>query len=323
MKKLTVFTLIAAIILCTASCVAASESNDSSALPATAESGGEQSTDATVSGDGSAEASADDDGYVSAGTIKIRCFKVGKADATLIRTQNSVVLIDTASDDKGMDIVEYLQEKGISKIDYMIISHFDKSEVGGADTVFRLAEVGAVIQPSYVKDSSQYREYLNALETSGAEVVTLTEAMSLELDGATFYIYPANESVYAEDDDNDFSIGVTVVHGENTLLFPGDAMSARMKEIIEYNESVLGISAFTYLKVPCNGVYCEGGYGVSSEEFFNWAQPLYASISCSEKNPAEDRVVTLLESAGAKVFFTKDGNIKMTSDGESFEVVQN
>ncbi len=263
-----------------------------------------------------------DDGYVDAGEIKIRCFKVGKADATLIRTQNNVILIDTASDDKGTKIVEYLNEKGITKIDYMIVTHFDKSEVGGADSVLRLVKTENIIHPDYVKDSTQYREFINEANLSGAKITALKENMKLELDGAVFHIYPAQEATYLEDSDNNYSVGVTILHGDNSFLFPGDAMSARMKEIMEYNANTLGINEFTFLKAPSNGAYCEGTYGIDTEAFAQWAKPIYVSISCSEKNPAEEKAVQIYTNAGAKIYYTMNGNIKMTSDGESLEIVQ-
>ncbi len=263
-----------------------------------------------------------DDGYVDSGEIKIRCFKVGKADATIIRTKNHVLLIDTASDDKGTKIVEYLNEKGIEKIDYLIVTHFDKSEVGGADAILRLVKTENIIQPNYVKDSVQYREFMNEAKLSGATITTLTESMTLEFDGATFHIYPAMQSTYLEDSDNNYSIGVTIVHGENSFLFPGDAMSARMKEIMDYNTNTLGISEFTFLKAPCNGAYCEGTYGIDTQAFAEWAKPIYVSVSCSEKNPAEEKAVEIYTNAGAKIYYTMNGNIKMTSDGESLDIVQ-
>lgn len=270
----------------------------------------------------SGESSESDDGYVDVGEVKIRCFKVGKADATVIRTANHVIVIDTASDDKGAKIVEYLNEKGITKIDYLIITHFDKSEVGGADTILRLVETENIIQPNYVKDSTQYREFVNEANLSGAKITTLTDDMKLELDGATFYLYPAQQSVYLEDSDNDHSIGLTIVHGENTFLFPGDAMSARMKEIMEYNTNTLGISEFTFLKAPSNGAFCEATYGIDTAAFAAWAKPIYVSISCSEKNPATDKAIEAYTNAGAKIYYTMNGNVKMTSDGESLEIVQ-
>ncbi len=319
MRKIISMLLLLTTVLAFASCTAedGAISNDESKPAVSTEA-----SDTNAGTDSSGEQSNDDIGYVDAGEMKIRCFKAGKADATVIRTQNHVILIDTASDDKGTKIVEYLNEKGITKIDYLIISHFDKSEVGGADAVLRLVKTENIIQPNYVKDSAQYREYINEANLSGAKITTLTEAMTLELDGIKFHIYPAQQSTYIEDTDNNYSVGVSIVHGENTFLFAGDAMSARMKEVMEYNRDTLGIDAFTYLKAPCNGAYCEGTYGIDTKAFAEWAQPIYVSVSCSVKNPAEQAAVDAYEAAGAKVYYTMDGNIKMTSDGDTVEVVQ-
>ncbi len=318
MKKILSVLLVLSAILSFTACT----TEENTASTAESKELSDTNVSSSVSTDISTELSNDDIGYVDEGEMKIRCFKVGKADATVIRTRNHVVLIDTATDDKGTKIVEYLNEKGISKIDYLIISHFDKSEVGGADAVLRLVKTENIIQPDYVKDSTQYREYINEAKLSGANITSLTKPMTLELDGVQFHIYPAQQNAYLEDSDNNFSVGVTVVHGENSFLFAGDAMSARMKEIMEYNRDTLGINAFTYLKAPSNGAYCEGTYGIDTAAFAEWAKPIYVSISCSTKNPAEQAAVDAYTNAGAKVYYTMDGNIKMTSDGDTVEVVQ-
>ena len=63
------------------------------------------------------------------GTFKVICMNVGKADAIILRTQNSTVIIDTGEDDEGHEIVSYLQQQNIDTIDYLIITHFDQDHV--------------------------------------------------------------------------------------------------------------------------------------------------------------------------------------------------
>lgn len=318
--------LIVALLLCLG-LFACSESNESVSSEAegsvvdTSVSISAESPDNSTADSSADTSEADDEGYVDDGEMKLRLFKVGKSDASLIRTKDFVVLIDSSSDDHGQEILDYLAEKSITSIDYLIITHFDKSEVGGADIILKGIDVKTVIQPAYTKDSTQAREYVAALGTVDSEVITLKEEMVINCNEAEFTVYPAEKSYYAEDDDNNYSIAVNIIHGDNSFLFAGDAMSARMKEIVEFN-AAKGIEAFSFLKVPCNGVFCEGTYGLSTAEFIEAVDPIYASISCSLKNPAEDAVVDALTATGTKVFYTVDGNIKITSDGEMIEIVQ-
>ena len=324
MKKVLSLFLIALLLVSLIACggneTSSSQANESVTNESSSD-GSESNTESSADSGADGSQGSNGDGYVDEGEMKIRLFKVGKSDASLIRTKDHVILIDSSSDDHGQEILDYLAEKSIAAIDYMIITHFDKSEVGGADIILKGTEVKTVIQPAYTKDSTQAREYVAALGTVDSEVITLKEEMTINFNDVELTLYPAQKSYYAEDDDNNFSIAVNVIHGENSFLFAGDAMSARMKELVEFNQAK-GLEAFSFVKMPCNGVYCEGTYGISTTEFIEAIDPIYASISCSEKNPAEAAVIDALTAAGTKVFFTKDGNIKITSDGEMIEIVQ-
>ena len=48
----------------------------------------------------------------------------------------------------------------------MIITHFDKDHVGGADKILESVSVARVILPQYEKESKQYAQFMEALEQS-------------------------------------------------------------------------------------------------------------------------------------------------------------
>ena len=64
-------------------------------------------------------------------------FSIGKADATLIYTAESAVLIDAGEDEDAAEILRFMQRKGIDKLDAFIITHYDKDHVGGADGILK------------------------------------------------------------------------------------------------------------------------------------------------------------------------------------------
>ncbi|MBR5746568.1 MAG: MBL fold metallo-hydrolase, partial [Clostridia bacterium] len=57
---------------------------------------------------------------------------IGKADCIVMRHKGQVLLIDTGEEENLPEIESHLSSRGISKIDYLILSHFDKDHVGGA-----------------------------------------------------------------------------------------------------------------------------------------------------------------------------------------------
>ncbi|MDO4555742.1 MAG: MBL fold metallo-hydrolase, partial [Lachnospiraceae bacterium] len=63
--------------------------------------------------------------------LTVTILKVGKADAIMIQTEDKVMMIDTGEEDDKDKLAIFLKQENISKVDYLIITHFDKDHVGG------------------------------------------------------------------------------------------------------------------------------------------------------------------------------------------------
>ena len=84
-------------------------------------------------------------GAAHAQELRVDFYNVGKADAMLITTpQGQRILIDTATNAEGKKLAKRLVQEGIETIDLLIITHFDKDHVGGADQIFDKMKVGSV-----------------------------------------------------------------------------------------------------------------------------------------------------------------------------------
>ena len=261
----------------------------------------------------------------SLGTMEVFVFSTGKADAVLITTENYTVLIDTGEDKHGKMITDYLAARGITVIDYLIITHFDKDHVGGADKVIRELTVKKIIVPNYEKDSEQYSQFIREANNAGTERSVLLQKTEFTLDSAKFVLYPSMQDYYdygtsdSDDDDenavneNNFSAVVRIKHGSKNFLFAGDAKAKRLKELLS-DEEITSIK-YDFLKVPHHG-----RYNKSSADFISRISPEYAVITCSEDSPADSRLLEALEKTGAKVYLTASGNIRCTSDGRNLTV---
>ena len=246
------------------------------------------------------------------GKFKVICLNAGKADAIILRSQNSTVIIDTGEDDEGSAIVSYLKQQNIDTIDYLIITHFDQDHVGGADTVLKKLTVKNVIQSDCPKDSDDYSQYIEMLTKKNISPVTLRDMMTFTLDSVAYTIYPPKETTYVEKDSNNSSLVTSVVHGENSFLFAGDAENARIQELIAQ-----GNLEHTFLKVPYHGFY-----QTSLSELFSQVKAKYAVITSSDKLTEDDGTVKLLEAVGTKVYLTRKGEVTVTSDGKNMVVTQ-
>lgn len=242
-------------------------------------------------------------------------FKIGKADAILLMSEGKTLLVDTGEDEDGEEVLEYLSDKNINKIDVMLLSHFDKDHVGGADKIIEGIEVGTVYQPDYPKDSGQYKEYTQSVKERGINTVAPTDELSFTLGGMEIFIYPSLKDYYEEE--NDYSLAATVVHGNNRFFFTGDAESQRMEELIENEEGLEGGLAHDFLKVPHHGRQDE-----MLKDFISRVVPSVAVITCSAKNPPDEEVLEFLEESGISVYLTMNGNIYVKSNGEKITISQ-
>ena len=245
-------------------------------------------------------------------TLSVEFFDVGKADAMLITTpQGMRILIDAATNKEGKALAERFDRAGITRIDMMIITHYDKDHVGGADKLLEEFDVGTVVMPVYDKESKQHAQFEEALAaTEGVEEIRMGRAETREFEpepGLTFSVTSAHREDYGEDEENDFSLAVRLTYGSTRFFFTGDAENARQLELLAEGDVACDV-----LKVPYHG-----RFEASSQAFLTACGPQIAFITDSEDEPASTLVTGMLEAMGTQVFCAKDGGLRVTSDGET------
>lgn len=252
-------------------------------------------------------------GHGAEAAVKVTFFDVGKGDAVLIETANHCMMIDSGYDDTAEVILDYLRERETDRLDYLLLSHFDKDHVGGADRILEEVETGTVLQPDYQSDGGQYGEYMEVMRAQGKAPAVVTQTMELSLDGVEFVIYPPQKKDY-EEEDNDFSLVVRMRYGDGSFLFAGDCEKERLNELLEQREFEL---ASDVLKVPHHGRKEK-----NSREFLSAVRPGTAVITSSKEKPADEEICGILEELGTDVYFTENGTVTVCCDGEKFEVLQ-
>ena len=252
--------------------------------------------------------------------LEANILKVGQADVIMLTEDNQALVIDAGEEEDGVELVEELSKKGITQVETLIITHFDKDHVGGADVLLEKMPVNNVIMPDYVGTSTEYTDFISALEKKSEDskinVSRLTEDVSIEfgsskvlIEAPSSYEIPKGNVEY----DNDFSLITTVSHGENVLLFMGDAEKKLTREWLAKGYKV----DCDFIKMPHHGVYTS-----STLELLEATKPEYAAMCTSDKNPAEDKTLELIRGVGATALETRNGDITISSDGISIKVVQ-
>lgn len=246
------------------------------------------------------------------GKLKIYFFNAGKADSCIIYNDEFAVMIDTGEKELGEEILTYLENNNITKLDYLIITHFDKDHVGSASTIINSIEVDNVIQSNYPKESKVYNKYLSALENKGIEAVTLREDLEFSFGDIYFTINPPLEEVYSNNESNNSSLIVSLKYKNNSFLFMGDAENLRIKEYLNTNNL-----SYDFLKVPYHG-----HYQTTLDELIEVIKPKYSVITSSLEEKEDDTTLELLSNIGSKTYLTRNGSILITSDGDTINIKQ-
>lgn len=243
------------------------------------------------------------------GTIQVYYLDMGQSDCTVVISDDGSCLVFDAGDNaQGTKIQLFLQNHGVSKIDTLIVSHFDADHCGGADVLITKYDIGRVIYPSQTKDTATCRDVLDAMSYKGYKVTAPVVGTTYSLGGASYTIIAPSRDNYS--DVNDSSVGIILTYGNNRFLFTGDAEEEGEADILK-----------TGINIDCD-VFQAGHHGSrtsSSAALLDAATPEYVVISCGEGNSyGHPHAETLnnLRQRGIKVYRTDEqGTIACTSDG--------
>ena len=176
--------------------------------------------------------------------LEVVMFDVGEADSMLISTPSKKVniLIDTG---RGIDInniIIYLKSIGISKLNYLIITHGDEDHIGGALYLIDNFKVDNVIL-----NKGDYTELEVELIThlKNKNIKYTNNINKIPLLGS--YMYLLNTKKFSNENDN--SIVTYFEYQKYKFLFMGDS-SSKTEEYLINNYNLTNIS---FLKVGHHG----------------------------------------------------------------------
>lgn len=248
-------------------------------------------------------------GTIDQGNIlEVHYIDVGQGDATLIKCGEHAMLIDAGDYTKGSAVWAYLLKQNVNRLDYVIGTHLDADHIGGMDVVISKFDCGVILIPEYEKNTRSSEELFDAIKAKNYHNTLPAVGDIYQLGDASFTVLAPREEYYEKE--NNYSIGIRLVHGQNSFLFVGDAQKESEEEMIES-----GLE----LKADVLKAGHHGSSSSTSEEFLHAAAPAYAVISCGEGNDyghPHAAVLNLLRKEGIRVFRTDEqGSITAYSDG--------
>lgn len=243
--------------------------------------------------------------------FKVYFFNAGKADAILLSKNNKYILIDTGEEELSDDILRYFENNNITKLEYLIITHFDKDHVGSASTIIDNIEIGEVLQSNSPKESEYYTNYLNSLSSKNITPKTISGIYQISLNDLKITVN-GPETIYNSNESNNSSLIVSVINDENSFLFMGDAENARIKDFVSTNNST-----YDFLKVPYHGNYLK-----QLNNLLDNVKTKYGVMTCSNTEGCEAKTIEVLKSHNVNYYSTKNGSISIYSNGKDIIVKQ-
>ena len=245
--------------------------------------------------------------------LKVYFLDVGQGDCILVSAGEHHLLIDAGGEDYGTRVWKFLQDKGITELDYCIGSHFDADHIGGMDVVLQKFKCKQVMLPDYVKDTRAYDNLFNVIESKRLKVVSPEPGEKYTLGGAEFTIISPSTGTHEEE--NDYSIGIILRNGDNAFVFTGDATMQSEEQMMNLD---INLKA-DVLKAAHHG----SSYSTGSD-FLEAVSPKYIVVSCGKDNDYGHPHRSFLkraEEAGCQILRTDErGNVTFISDGRNIEL---
>lgn len=217
--------------------------------------------------------------------LKIYFIDVGQGDSTLIITPNNKkILIDgggsetnTSTYDVGEDtLVPYLLDRRISKLDFIMISHFDSDHCGGIIAVLNSIKVKNIIISKQIDENNNFKTIINIAKNKKVNIIVVKKGDVINVDNNVEIkiLYPENKLYF--DDLNNNSIVAKLIYYKFSILFTGDIEKIAENKIIQTDRENL---KSTILKVAHHGSKTS-----SIEEFLLYVKPKMALIGVGKNN---------------------------------------
>ena len=243
--------------------------------------------------------------------LKINFIDVGQGDSCLITTpQNKKVIVDSGgseSYDVGKNVLlPYLLDKRITKIDYIMISHFDTDHCKGFEYVLENIKVKNVIISKQSETSENFKQIMKIIRKKRINLIIVQKETKIKIDNFTTVDILSPQSENIADNMNDNSIVAKFEAYNFSILFTGDASEKIEKELIKEKIN---------LKSDILKVSHHGSKTGTSEEFLKSVKPKIALIGVGENNkfghPTEDVIKRLTENK-VKIYRTdRNGEISI------------
>ncbi|MGG7195710.1 ComEC/Rec2 family competence protein [Clostridium butyricum] len=247
---------------------------------------------------------------VNPNLMYVHYINVDQGDAILIQVNNKNLLIDSGPKSHKKQLVKFLNNLNISKLDYVIATHPHEDHIGNMNTVLNSYKVQSFYAPKVYSYTKSFEQMIDSLKSNNLKINPIKRGcntINLGFQTNVEVFSPINDTY---DNENNYSPVIKISFGNNSFLFTGDAEKEIEDKLILLNDD---------LKADILKVSHHGSSSSTSDSFLNRVSPKYAIISVGKNNIYDhpnDTIISKLNTYNIDILRTDiQNNITLISDG--------
>ncbi len=248
--------------------------------------------------------------------MTVHYIDVGQGDSILIQVNNKNLLIDSGPSSNRKDLLNYLENLNIKKLDYIIATHPHEDHIGNMDTIIKRYNIGSFYSPKVITSSNTFESMISALVDKNLKINVLKNGVKgIDLGkNVEIQVFSPLENI-SSDNLNDYSPIIKITFVNNSFLFTGDAEVSTESMVLSENNNL----NCDILKVGHHGSSTS-----TSSNFLTSVNPSVAIIPVGKNNSyghPTPEVLSLLNSYNIRTFRTDiNGSIIAISDGNNINI---
>ena len=243
-------------------------------------------------------------GNFYAGEFTLVNCDVGQGDALVIRSGGEVAVVDVGREDPAID--SCLTDLNISKIDLLVLTHFDMDHVGGVVGAVTGRSVSKALLTSFVDRRPGAEFVQNVLAAQSIETILAEKDMTGHLGSFNWQVLSPHRGGSEASDSNDGSVSMVWEDDQMVLYTLADLGERAQLRIGAESSNLLNRDHGSKLVVV---KVAHHGSGDQAPEFYEAIRPDLALISVGQNNSyghPTRRTLDLLERSGAQVLRTDE-----------------
>ena len=243
------------------------------------------------------------------GKLRFYAFYVGQGDSSLfILPDGKTILIDAGPEDAGKKLVKELKKLGVKKIDLLVATHPHSDHIGGMRRIISNFQIGKIWDSGFISNSPLQKNFYSTIQNKEIPFGRPKRGHSEKMgDVLVEVLAPARLIRGTKRDANNNCLVMNIKYGSTDFL-----MLADMER--EQRSTVSPLPRAAVLKASHHG--SSNGTDIS---LLKEVRPYFIILSYGRNNSygyPHKEVVRAVSSSGIIRLDTKDGTVRIVSDGK-------